>query len=114
MAPSKRSAKPSAVRRKVSSRARAPNPAVVLDDDDDTAELPASAPDPLAVEPLSAAEIQEIEARHPGVTEQREAMMESLRKGAEVKLPLDPDEGDSLVEATDQHLEVHLRPKRRR
>lgn len=115
MAPSKRSRSSpatAAVRRAKGARAGAPP--VVLDDDDDDAPLPASAQDPLAAEPLSTEEIRGLEARHPGVTEQREAMLEVLRKSSEAKLPLDPDDADSIVEATDQHLEVHLRPKRKR
>lgn len=101
------------VRRKKGARGAAP-PAVVLDDDDDDSALPAAAQDPLAVEPLSADEIKGLEARRPGITEQREAMLDVLRKGSEAKLPLDPDDGESLVEAADQHLEVHLRPKHKR
>lgn len=91
----------------------AANARVVLDDDDDDL-LPATALDPLAVEPLSAEEIRGIESHHTGVTEQREAMLEVLRKGTEAKLPLDPDDAESLIESADQRLEVHLRPKHKR
>lgn len=114
MPTSKRPSKPAAVRRKATTASSATRSTVVVDDDDDSAALPASAPDPLAAEPLSAAEIREFEVRRPGMSEQREAMLETLRKGAEVKLPLDPDDAESLIEATDQHLEVHTRPKRKR
>lgn len=112
MATSKKKSRSAALRRKAGTRTRAPN--IVIEDDEDAGVLPGAAPDPLAAEPLSAAEIRDLEARRPGLTEQREAMLEVLRKGSEAKLPLDPDDGDSLVEATDQHLEVHLRPKRKR
>ncbi|MBI1949594.1 MAG: hypothetical protein HYS27_28165 [Deltaproteobacteria bacterium] len=116
MAPTKRirrATKP-VVRRSKDVAPTARTGAVVLDDEDDDEALPAAAQDPLAVEPLSAAEIRGLEARHSGVTEQREAMLEVLRKGTEAKLPFDPDEAASLVEPTDQHLEVHLRPKHKR
>ncbi|MCC7070828.1 MAG: hypothetical protein IT383_05865 [Deltaproteobacteria bacterium] len=93
------------------SEAKAP---VELEDDDDEALLPAAVQDPLAVEPLSTAEIRGLEAHHAGVSEQREAMLEVLRKGTEAKLPFDPDEAESLIESADQRLEVHLRPKHKR
>lgn len=117
MAPSKatRAATKPVARRSKGTTPTARTAAVVLDDDDDDDEaLPAAAQDPLAVEPLSAAEIRGIEAGHSGVTEQREAMLEVLRKGTEAKLPFDPDEAAQLVEPADQHLEVHLRPKHKR
>ena len=64
-----------AVRRTKEGRATGRSPPVVLDDDDDSESLPTSAPDPLAAGPLSTEEIRGIEARHPGITEQREAML---------------------------------------
>lgn len=109
----RRTTKP-ALRRNKGASSTARTPTTQLDDDEDDAALPSAPQDPLAIEPLSAAEIRGLEARHPGVTEQREAMLEVLRKGTEAKLPFDPDEAESLIEPADQHLEVHLRPKHKR
>lgn len=116
MATSKRSQRAASpvVRRGAGASATKRTATTHFDDDDDDAALPAAAPDPLAIEPLSEAEIRSIEARHSGVTEQREAMLEVLRKGTEAKLPFDPDEAESLIEPADQHLDVHLRPKHKR
>jgi hypothetical protein len=81
---------------------------------DDDMELLA-APDPLALEPLSSAEIASITADHgPDRDEQSEGAMEGLRKSTEMKLPFDPDEASFLPEATDAHLEIHQRRERRR
>lgn len=112
MATSKKSTRSPALRRKAGGAAKKPR--VILEDDDDAAELPADPGDPLAVEPLSADEIRGLESHRRGVSEQREAALEVLRKGTEAKLPFDPDDADSTVEATDQRLEVHLRPKHKR
>ncbi len=116
MATSKRSRRSvgTTVRKGATGARAAPKASVVIDDDDDDALLPAAALDPLAVEPLSADEIRGLESHHTGVTEQREAMLEVLRKGTEAKLPLDPDDAESLIESADQRLEVHLRPKHKR
>ena len=113
MATSKKSTRSPALRRKAGNPAQKPR-AILEDDDDDAAELPIDPGDPLAVEPLSAEEIRGLESHRRGVSEQREAALEVLRKGTEAKLPFDPDDADSTVEATDQRLEVHLRPKHKR
>lgn len=103
-------------------RTRSPRATLDIDVFDDVFEVPdedLAVRAPLALEPLSAAEIALLEADAnrayaDDVDEQSEAAFEVLRKASEAKLPLDPDAADATVEANDAHLFIHNRPERRR
>lgn len=108
--------------RTLMNRKRAPRATPHVELFDDVSEVldeDLAARDPLALEPLSAAEIALLEgdanrSSADDMDEQSEGAFEALRKASEAKLPIDPDAADASVEANDAHLSIHTRPERRR
>ena len=92
----------------------APPPVPFDDDEEDSDGVPLAAPDALANEPLSDAEVKQLENHEPRMSEEREGALEALRKVSEVDLPIDPDAAASMPVATDEELHLHLRRKARR
>jgi hypothetical protein len=84
-----------------------------LDDDagSDSAPLESRAVDPLAAEPLTTDEIEQLQAREPEIEEEDELTMQAMQQDTEATMPIDT-EGDGEIEpANDQELEVRRRPR---
>lgn len=87
-------------------------PPILFDDDDDDDSLTVP-PGPLAVLPLSQAEVASLTTPGPDIEEPYEAALTALRREGEVDVASVPDDGTALPIANDEQLDIRQRPRRR-
>lgn len=84
-----------------------------LDDDvgSDSAPPESRAVDPLAAEPLTSDEIEQLQAREPEIEEEDLLTMQTMQQDTEATMPIDTEGEEPIEVANDQELEVRRRPR---